>query len=169
MEAEIPKNASLLQCTFKKSQHVFKKVIKYVIYLFVAGIIAYAGYLGLPVIIPVIIQTISTAIGIVWGIVGLVPWYVYAGIGVIAAIPLYSFLWCIARELTDEDWESETAKKIAVFAVLALPLTVLALFALAVFAVLALFALAVFPHKSMLFIGAVWHYWKRTQKQNNEV
>jgi len=148
MEAEIPKNASLLQCTFKKSQHVFKKVIKYVIYLFVAGIIAYAGYLGLPVIIPVIIQTISTAIGIVWGIVGLVPWYVYAGIGVIAAIPLYSFLWCIARELTDEDWESETAKKIAVFAV---------------------FALILFPHKSMLFIGAVWHYWKRTQKQNNEV
>ena len=40
-------------------------------------------------------------------IIAFVPWYVWLGVGVIVAILGYSYMWCVAREFTDEDWACE--------------------------------------------------------------
>ena len=44
-------------------------------------------------------------------IVTFVPWYVWLGVGlsvgIIVAILGYSYMWCVAREFTDEDWACE--------------------------------------------------------------
>jgi len=99
IEEEIPKDVSLLRCTLKKSEQVFTKVILLVSYAIVALALIGCGYLLFTgVLIPIIVA---------------IPWYYYvAGIAILA-IPVYSFLWCIARELTDEDWESGEAKALA--------------------------------------------------------
>jgi len=180
IEEEIPKDVSLLRCTVKKSQQVFAKVILLVSYAIVVLALLGCGYLLFTgVLIPSIV---------------VIPWYYYlAGIAILA-IPVYSFLWCIARELTDEDWDSKEAKALAaaVFAaaVFAAAVFAAAVFAAAVCAIAALAAAAVvivvgaavvivaaittfvvvvivvvaFDSKPMRFPGACLHYWRRMRK-----
>jgi hypothetical protein len=105
----------------------------------------------------------------------------------LAAILIYSLLWCIARNLTEDDWQSGSAKDISEEITLVLTLLVLTLLALALALAFAFaFALALAPlafvfaplaftlafalfiskdSKAFLFIGAYLHYRKRTQKQ----
>lgn len=109
-------NASLLQCTMKKSKQVLWEVLKYGVYL-VAGVLAITfciyGVIALYELILPVSAIFLLNITLVWQFLVAVPWYVYAGIMGVAAIPVYSLLWCIARDLTEEDWKSDTAKGFA--------------------------------------------------------
>jgi len=132
MTDEITEDKNLLRCTLKKSYQVFTKLLWCALYAVIVSAIligiSYCGYYGLPVAISII----TTVIGTVWGIIVLVPWWVHVGVVIIAAILIYSFLWCIARELTDEDWNSEDAKFFAFISLLlTLVLLVLSLLTLA--------------------------------------
>ena len=166
IEEEIPKDVSLLRCTLKKSEQVFTKVILLVSYAIVALALIGCGYLLFTgVLIPIIVA---------------IPWYYYvAGIAILA-IPVYSFLWCIARELTDEDWESGEAKALADIVAVVVAAAVCAAVAAAVAAAVgaavvivvgaavcaAIVAAAVFAadiafdSKLMQFPGACLHYSK---------
>jgi hypothetical protein len=123
---------SLLRCTVKKSIQVIKKLSLYVAALAVMAIIGYGIYLGLPTLTKIAGMVVDVLVSIVTVLVS-IPWYYYVGAVVIAAIPTYSFIWCVARNLTDEDWNSDTAKNVAVAV----------------------------DTKTLLFIGAYLHYWKR--------
>jgi hypothetical protein len=118
----------------------------------------------------------------IWFILSSIPWYCYVIVVALAAILIYSLLWCIARNLTDDDWQSGSAKDISEEIKLVLTLLALALalifaplafalaFALAPLAFVLAFALAFAlfiskDSKAFLFIGAYLHYRKRTQKQ----
>ena len=197
-DEEIPKDVSLLRCTLKKSQQVFAKIVLLVSYAIVALALIGCGYLLFTgVLIPIISPVVAAIIAGIWTIVAvilIIPWYYYlAGIAILV-IPVYSFLWCIARELTDEDWDSKEAKALAaaVFAaaVFAAAVFAAAVFAAAVCAIAALAAAAVvivvgaavvivaaittfvvvvivvvaFDSKPMRFPGACLHYWRRMRK-----
>ena len=99
---------SLLRCVVKKSAQVVKKCAIVVTVLAAITIVGYGVYLLLPVFITIAGMIVSAIISI--------PWYYYVGAVAIAVIPVYSFLWCIARDLTDEDWGSGAANN-AAFAV----------------------------------------------------
>ena len=172
IEEEIPKDVSLLRCTVKKSQQVLAKVVLYISYIIVALALLGCGYLLVTgVLIPGIIPVVTVIIAAILSI----PWYYYVAGIVILAIPVYSFLWCIARELTDEDWESKEAKSVAcVVAAVAgvacvacvdgvvAPVAGLAAVAAAFVAAVAI-AVGVVDSKLMRFPGAVWHYYRRTK------
>ena len=107
---------SLLKCTIKKSVDVLKKVVLYGLYSAVTIIlitaIAAVGYLiwlGFNSSLATIIY--SSIISLLVSI----PWYVYVGVIALLAIPVYSLVWCIARELTEEDLKSDEAKSHASF------------------------------------------------------
>jgi hypothetical protein len=134
---------SLLKCTFKKSASVAKKVGMVIGAIAAIVVIIYLIYLGGIAVYPTLI-IIGAAITTFFLSI---PWWIYVGIVLIAAIPTYSFVWCVARGLTDEDWQSDTAKNIALATLLALA------------------ALALADHKSMLFIGAYLHYRKRIRNE----
>jgi len=78
-------------------------------YLFLTGIL-----------IPVIMGTALPAIawlyeqGIAWLLI--IPWYGYVLGGIPAVYIGYLFVWCVARELTEDDWESQCANGPAIFA-----------------------------------------------------
>ena len=137
---------SFLRCTLKKSQQVFAKVVLNISYIIVVLALIGCGYLLFTgVLIPIISPVVTAIIGGIWTIVAvilIIPWYYYlAGIAILA-IPVYSFLWCIARELTDEDWDSKEAKALAA-AVFAAAVFAAAVFVIAVCAIAALAAAAV--------------------------
>ena len=169
---------SLLRCTIKKSADVLKKVVLYGSYIIAAIAIVYFGvaivYFGVTKIWEPLINAISTIISFLFGIpelfwaLPLVMKLIILGIVSLGVIGVYSLVWCIARDLEKEDWESDSAKDIALalalaFAFAALAFAALALPALA-FAALALPALALpaLAHpKIFLVIGAYLHYRKR--------
>ena len=151
---------SLLRCVVKKSAQVVKKcaivvtVLAAIVVTVLAAItiVGYGVYLLLPVFITIAGMIVSAIISI--------PWYYYVGAVAIAVIPVYSFLWCIARDLTDEDWGSEAANNAAIAFAVALA-----------FAVAVAVAFAVDPVDKITiwyyifrFVGAVWHHYK--QKRN---
>ena len=103
------KEHSLLRCTVKKSSQVLWKVLKYGTYLAIGILAIVFAFYGAFAIYELILPGITS----VWQFLITVPWYVYAGIIGIAAIPVYSALWCIARDLTEEDWESNAADNFA--------------------------------------------------------
>ena len=164
-DEEIPKDVSLLRCTLKKSQQVFAKVVLNISYIIVVLALIGCGYLLFTgVLIPIISPVVAAIIAGIWTIVAvilIIPWYYYlAGIAILV-IPVYSFLWCIARELTDEDWESGEAKALAVVAAVG----AVAFTALAVAAALAVVAASIaLDSKLMWFPGACLHYWRRMRK-----
>jgi len=179
---------SLLRCTWKKSADVLKKVVIYGSYVIVAltgitlailiinttvDLIYKTVFYILSTIGPclVIISSMLTPVGI---FLLIIPWYGYVGIVAVMVIPVYSLLWCITRELQDEDWKSDAATTLAfaVFATLAtFAFAVFATFALAVFATFDTFAFAVFAvfatfafaldSKVFLLPGAYMNYRKR--------
>ena len=153
---------SLLKCTIKKSADVLNKVVLYGSYVIAAITAIVIGtaivYFGITKLWESIVNVISAAITTIWAVLSAIPWYVYVGGVAVMAIPVYSLLWCIARDLEKEDWESDSAKDIAALA-LALAFALVAFaFALVAFA-LAAFALA--DPKIFLVIGAYLHYRKR--------
>jgi hypothetical protein len=168
----------LLRCTVKKSIQVIKKLSLYVVALAALAIIGYGIYLGLPTLTKIAGMVVDVLVSIVTVLVS-IPWYFYAGAVAIAAIPVYSFVWCITRELMDEDWNSNTAETVAfAFAVaFAVAFAAFAAFAVAfavafaafavAFAFAAAFAVAfaaaafAVDTKPLLFIGAYLHYRKR--------
>jgi len=161
---EIPKDASLLRCTVKKSASILKKVVLYGSYVVVAvAVLVCAGWLawnGFNAVLPVLNQ--------MWLFLVSVSWYVYAGVVAISAIPIYSLVWCIARELTDEDWQSDLAETLAIALAIALALALAIAIALALALAIALaiaLALALAnDSKVFLFIGAYLHYRKRIRE-----
>jgi hypothetical protein len=117
---------SLLKCTIKKSVDVLKKVVLYGLYSAVTIIlitaIAAVGYLvwlGFNSSLATIIY--SSIISLLVSI----PWYVYIGVVAVLAIPVYSLVWCIARELTDEDWKSGEAATVSVISAIAITLGII--------------------------------------------
>jgi len=152
---------SLLRCTWKKSADVLKKVVIYGSYVIVAltgitlailiinttvDLIYKTVFYILSTIGPcmVIISSMLTPVGI---FLLIIPWYGYVGIVAVMVIPVYSLLWCITRELQDEDWKSDAATTFAAFAF------TLAVFA--TFAVFSTFALTTFAFATFAFTLAV--------------
>ena len=170
---------SLLRCTLKKSYNVTKKLVLWASYI-VVGIAAFVfACYGVVGIWNALADTITNSISEIVSFVTSIPWYYYAGFVAIISIPSYSFVWCVARELTDEDWHSDEAKTVAsavAFAgagavalalVLALVLAgVLALVLAGTFAFAGVLAVALAgaaETKAFLFVGAYLHYRKRVK------
>jgi hypothetical protein len=106
---EIPRDISLWKCTIKKSKHVSLQVFKYIYWSVICCIIGGGVIAGLYIIYlasiklsslwSILSNTFFGAIGLFY----LIPWWVYVIIAVIAAIPIYSFLWCLNRDITEDD------------------------------------------------------------------
>ena len=101
------KDQSLMHCTIKKSVTVTKK-------LAVIGVklgIALAVLLGLwfAVTSPITTNGFVNITNALCVALASVPWYVYVGIGIPAAIVLYSYFWCVAKTFTKSDWMSDEA------------------------------------------------------------
>jgi len=176
---------SLLKCTIKKSVDVFKKVVIYGLYSAVIIIlitaIAAVGYLiwlGFNSSLATIIY--SSIISLLISI----PWYVYVGAVALLAIPVYSLIWCIAREFTEEDWNCwmsrESSSLFAFAIIIGVPFIVSVIICWAVpqltFVVFLSMAIAIFvggfsvcssdteskvEPNILGFIGAYLHYRKR--------
>jgi hypothetical protein len=93
---------SLLRCTVKKSASVLEKLILYVSYVIVGLTIAFFAFYGLVGVWAVLYP----APVVIYAILLSIPWYYYAGAAALGAIPVYSLLWCVTRELTEEDWKA---------------------------------------------------------------
>jgi len=173
---------SLLRCTIKKSADVLKKVVLYGSYV-IAAITAIAiVYFGVTKIWEPLINAISTIISFLFGIpelfwaLPLVMKLIILGIVSLGVIGVYSLVWCIARDLEKEDWESDSAKDIALVAIVALVIAIVALaialvaivaLVIAIVALVAIVALAIAvitDSKLFLFPGAYLHYRKRTRE-----
>jgi hypothetical protein len=170
---------SLLRCTIKKSADVLNKVVLYGSYVIAAITAIVIGtaivYFGITKLWEPLINAISTIISFLFGIpelfwaLPLVMKLIILGIVSLGVIGVYSLVWCIARDLEKEDWESDSAKDIALAAfalTLAFAFAALAFAALAFALTLAAlaFALALANPKIFLVIGAYLHYRKRTRE-----
>jgi hypothetical protein len=86
----------------------------YIAYLIVGYTIGAIAYLGVTdILFPVVAYGVMVAVALLVSI----PWYYYAGAVALLVVPAYSFLWCVARDLTEEDWKSNSANNFAVFVV----------------------------------------------------
>lgn len=118
MVDEIPNDASLLRCTYAKSKHTTLKLLIYGV-----GI---TGVVITSIITNYLFYTISTICsnltsiwltelksGLIYicshvfEILILVPWWIDLFIIAIIAIILYSFLWCLNRDITEDDRNHE--------------------------------------------------------------
>lgn len=159
---------SLIRCTVKKSASVLWKWIfgiSCVIVTITTVVLSYVGACGIANALTDPTTALVTAI--VQFITG-IPWYWYAEAGAVLAIPVYSFLWCVSRELTEDDWKSESANNFAVaFAAVALAVSV-AFAAVALAFVSVAFAAVAFAAVAVAFADAdavvpvtkitVWYY-----------
>ena len=173
---------SLLRCTVKKSVHVTERLIVYASFAVVATTIVAIAAFGALNLLPPLLELSLTVIAGVWSVLASIPWYYYAGAAAVGAIPVYSFLWCVARDLTEEDWRSKSANDsaialalaaLAAFAALAFAFVPFAAFAAFASIALALaafaaFALAVDPVSAITiwyyifrFPGAAWHHYTK--------
>ena len=175
---------SLLKCTLKKSLHTTERILVYVSYVIVAIAALTATYYGaiyglLPLFITLVDRVVKPTADVLLGILVSIPLWVYGLAAIPVAIIGYSFLWCIARDLTEADWESETAKDLAIdiaiaiaFAIviniafafaIALALAIAIAFAIAItIAIVIDIAIAItiaIDSKIMRFPGAVWHHY----------
>ena len=165
---QIPEDVNLLRCTVKKSWSVTKHLILCTSYLIdgiAAAILAFFGITGIWNALSPIAERLWEAIT---GALFAVPWWCYVIVLGLAAIPVYSALWCMARNLTEEDWQSEKANDFALAVVVAFAFAVVVAFAFAVVVVVVAFAfaaLAVYSdRRAFLFIGAYLHYRERIQQ-----
>ena len=182
-EEEFAKESSLLRCTLKKSRAVSKKIGLWLGGIAVVMIACYCGYIGAtsPAAANFAGWCISAA-GTITGLIELVPWELWAIIIGVVVIFVYSLSWCMARNLTDEDWQSKTARNVAFALIFAIAIAAFALiFAIAI-AAFAIFAIALTivlaalttafttlaNSKAVLFIGAYLHYRKRIKTNKGE-
>lgn len=172
---------SLLMCTIKKSVSILVKTIKYGSYLVVGLTAAILSGYGLVAVYEVIAPAITAVIGqIVTIFSGLAWYYQIVAVGIVVVIPaivVYSFSWCVARELTGDDWKSESANNSALLLLLLLLLNSLIaltlIFGLTLITLLlALFILALVIgivgadnqtswYYIFRFPGAVWHHYRK--------
>ena len=156
---------SLLRCTIKKSVQVLERVVVSIASLIVGVAlcgVAYFAAIGIIFLLSLVIIAITISI----------PWYYYAGIIALLSIPTYSAIWCIARELPSEDWESDDAKDIAAavafafvtFVAFVVVAAVASVFVATVVAAVAFVAFA--DSKYLRFLGAYLHYRKRMRAVN---
>ena len=177
---------SVLKCTIKKSVDVFRKVARYGLYFIIAGII---GAICLAIAITIsaglysfmdgVVKLFNITISNVLSLIGSIPWYVYVGVIAILAIPVYSLIWCIAREFTEEDWESGEAATVALISAIAITLGIIIIIIIGIIIAISdtktnapasligllIIFLGVFflleGPKILLFPGAYLHYRKR--------
>jgi hypothetical protein len=174
----------LLKCTIKKSISVAKKVA-----LIVGGIVL---CVALIYAICLIISTahddilsgfskISDFASVLYGYVSLIPWWVYAGVVAILVILVYSFMWCVFREVTEDDWSGGTSSITVIIPVIISILSgafcgfVIGIWCDAdafaypmIIGVAAVFLLFSFllPERSFTFIGAYLHYRNRIRTES---
>jgi hypothetical protein len=157
---QIPEESSLLHCTVKKSNQVLWKVLKYGMYLAVGILATIFAFYGAVAIYGLVVPGLVC----IWQFLTGVPWYIYLSILGIAAIPVYSLLWCITRDLTEEDWKSNAAENLtlafAAFATLALVLATLALVLATLDAVDPVDHITIWYY-IFRFPGAVWHHYRK--------
>ncbi len=108
-DEEIPTDAPLYRCVWKKSKSVTKnlamelgRATAYGILLIIALAIFVAVIMW--VVIPVGIVAIAVG-GVIYTFLAAIPQYIYIILAAVLAIPAYSTYWCIARNFTDEDWQ----------------------------------------------------------------
>lgn len=128
---------SILRCTIKKSWQVTKKWTFYAFSSVITILAIYCSVLifnalwaqGVAVVNILYKQlleewknlneVISGIVSYISNATSWMPWWGFAGIGFIitsmALIVTYSYLWCLARNLTEEDWESPSAHKEVTF------------------------------------------------------
>ena len=113
MTPEEIQDKSLLRCTVKKSWHTAGRVIVAASYAIVALAIGAVMAYGALNILPKLYEIASAAVGYIVSVLVSIPLWMYG----VAAIPMgivgYSFLWCVARDLTEEDWKSDAANYFA--------------------------------------------------------
>ena len=118
---------SLLRCTVKKSVHLTERLIVYASFAIVAlTIVAIVG-VGAMTILPPMVGIALGLLSVCWSVLASIPWYCYVAAAAVGVIPSYSFLWCVARDLEEEDWKSNSAYNFALALALALPLALTAL------------------------------------------
>ena len=154
---DIPKDAPLLRCWLKKSWSTSKKVALWLGGIAVVLIAAYVAWLGLTSQISAKIWAASTGwcgsiiSGILNYIAAIPPLVFWGSVIVITAIAVilgYSLAWCIARNLQDSDWGSDTATAItsAAIAIAAIAIAIAAItfaaIAIAAYAAAAIAAIA---------------------------
>ena len=143
-----PNEKDLLRCIVKKTASLLGTHILWASYVIVGILATVLVYFG---IIAIWQAVGERAYEVIVGTMFSVPWWAYVIIGIFGSYLGYSALWCIARNLTAEDWESKEAKRISENIAIA-------------FFALALFALAP-QSKAFLFIGAYQHYRKRMREK----
>jgi hypothetical protein len=129
MTDDIPKDASILRCWVKKSWSTSKKVGLWFGGIAVALIAAYVTWLGLTSETAERIWLAATGwfSSVIAGIsnyITTIPpvvfWGSIAVSTVVVAILGYSLAWCMARNLTEEDWKSDKANAVAALTLAAL-------------------------------------------------
>jgi len=125
---------SLLRCTVVKSLHTAGHLLVYVAYcivgLAIAGCVGYIGYLGIPKLSDAIWVVYSVCVTLIFSM----PPIVYVIVGIPTVIVAYSFVWCVARELTISDWASREADDAVAFAAFAAVAVAVAFVAVSAFA-----------------------------------
>lgn len=168
---------SLLRCTLKKSADVTAKVVLYASYAVVGITATVLAIYGMIALYSVAINPIEEILNAIWNwslpstiyvvvisLITSIPWYVYAGIVAIAIIPIYSFLWCVARELTEEDWDLKKPYKRdiswyeTILKVVTLPILIVEVVCTNEYQK---------TRKIVFFIGAYLHYRKRMREMKN--
>jgi len=104
---------NLLQCVLKKSASVFKKLFKIlgiitISVMFIAAVYYY-GMWAYPIFTQFVHLQLLPIGNEIITILQLVPWWIYVIVGIVGFVFAYSIIWCILREVTIEDWESELA------------------------------------------------------------
>ena len=186
---------SLLRCTVVKSLHTAERLLVYVAYCIVGsaivGCVGYIGYLSIPKLLDAIWVVYSVCVTLIFSI----PPIVYVIVGIPTVIVAYSFVLCVARELTISDWASREADGVALtVAAVALTVAAVALAVAVALAALTALALAVAValtvalavaaalnadvaaaeydgialQKIVRFVGAYYHYHNRIKSEKSE-
>ena len=149
---DIPKDTSILRCAVKKSWSVAKKVGLCVCAILVVLIACYCIYLGVTSqtaskicvgFTTWIVSAYNISADIVCKVALSIPWEIWVIASAVLAIFVYSLLWCIARNFTEEDWKSDKANVAVAFAAFAFAAFAFA-FAFVAFAAFVVFAFVAF-------------------------
>ncbi len=166
-----PADKSLLRCTIMKSVDVFAKLVLYASYVVCGATALGLAVYGAMALYSIAVEPIQAFLAYALGgitfaglLAAMVPWYVYVGIAAVAAIPVYSLLWCIARELTEEDWDfSEPYKRDVswyeiILRIVTIPIAI-------VEGIMNPEGKSPKTRKVVFFIGAYLHYRKRMKEE----
>jgi hypothetical protein len=128
-EPEIPIDAPLYRCVYKKSKSVTRNILqemwkflcsiaKPVLYCIIGiyiivGIVLFVEYILIP-FGNIVYTPAANIIGYVLSIIAAIPWFVWVILIMILAIPLYSLFWCLTRNMIPEDWNQNMYKTVSI-------------------------------------------------------